>query len=108
MEAINLEFDFSKACQLRDHGKALAHYSSLEADDWVISARQKAMDICKREGECSMDEVQKVLPCPEGRKNAAGSVFDRKTFYCVGFKQSSRTSRRAGIIRVWALKEDVQ
>lgn len=99
-------FDAAKAKQLRDAGIEAAAYS-YGASEWLVAAQRVAKDLATSYGDVDIDQVLKWCPRPlHVSPNATGAVFRKKNWKCVGYVQSTQTSRRLGIIRKWMWLSD--
>ena len=76
----------------------------VKAGDWLDRARQAAMEICRRRGAVTSDEVLEVVGLPEGvHHNVIGAIF-QKGFVRVGFRRTRRPEGHARLIGMWKLK----
>ena len=94
------QFDLLEARNLRDEG--IERVSSHNTE-FLVTARKAARYICSVRGECTTDDVRRLLDIEPDHPNAWGSVF-RKGFVWTGkYRQSEVVSRRGGMQRVWRL-----
>lgn len=89
---------------LRDAGVAQATMGKEAA---LARAREIARELVLNSPDFTVtsDDVRDCLD-HEGIRlgNAAGGIFERNKFVCVGYVRSSRPARHASVIRVWRLK----
>jgi hypothetical protein len=102
-----LTFDDLLAREARDGGLEKAAEKRRELLDL---AREIALDVVRREGVVSADEVQAELirrgHTPAELGNAAGSIFAEDHWEFTGrWRESQRVSNHARSIRVWRLKD---
>lgn len=94
-------FDYAEGLRLRDLG--LSQVSSYPNDSWIESARKIAIFLANKYGEVTINDVYKILPRPENmHPNASGPVMRCKELRQIGFRQSEKTTRRCGTVRVYA------
>ena len=95
-------FDAATSRQLRDQGLAIT--ASYPNDDWLAKAKHVAEQLAAQNGEVTSDDVLRKCPRPESvNPNTTGNIFKGKKWKCVGFTNSEKISRHAGIIRRWIL-----
>lgn len=73
---------------------------------WLEQARHLAVQIAKRKGFVSSDDIHKVCPLPDtAHHNLMGAVFKDKQFDPVGYCPSTRPSAHGRIIRIYCIKQ---
>jgi citrate lyase beta subunit len=76
-----------------------------KAQDWLARARQAAVEICRRKGTVTSDDVLEAVGMPDGlHRNVIGAIFGRG-FVRVGFRRTRRPEGHARLIGVWKLKQ---
>jgi hypothetical protein len=95
-------FDLAESRRRRNAGRTRA--SSRHAG-WLEVARIVAVDICRRHGTVSADDLREAgIQTPAGASyNVWGSVFNDPRFVHEGYTQSKRPEAHANLLRVWRL-----
>lgn len=100
-------FDYAESIRHRDEGIAVAAGNNASL---CVRAREIAVEMCRRQGTVTMDDVQRELVARKicGIKdlgNAAGGVFRDRRFEFTGIRiRSARIHAHANEIKVWRLK----
>ena len=78
---------------------------------WIASMKAFARSISARDGKVSSDRLLNAAELfgKPTHPNAWGAIFrnsdaEAGTWVVVGYKQSSKPSRKGGLIRVWAFR----
>lgn len=88
--------------RLRDSQLALFEIRQAE---FLESCRALAIEICKRKGEVSINDIRARISVPPGvHPSVLGSVFKTKAFSVVGYTEAAHPQAHARIVRVYALK----
>ena len=88
---------------LRD--RALDRLGSNRAE-WLNIARGYALQICRRRGQVTADDVREILPIPpeyDGR--VMGAVFCKSLFQKVGYKATTVASSHGRPVGIFKAKE---
>lgn len=74
---------------------------------WIMEARRKAVELCRRNGEVSSDDIWQVLPPPEkADPRVMGAVFfPRDQWIVIRSEKSARKINHGRRISVWQLVE---
>lgn len=89
--------------QLRD--EALAYFECVRSD-WLNAARIKAINIARRKGQVTINDLREVVTLPhEFSPNTWGAVFKSKEFEAIGYTQASHSAAHARVVRIYKLKE---
>ena len=94
-----------------DQGELLKRAGIAVAAAGRESALARAREIAEELARGSLDytvtsdDIQDCLS-REGIRlgNAAGSIFERRKWVCIGYRRSARPSRHSSVIRVWKLR----
>lgn len=89
--------DYAESVRLRDMGMNIAASAD---NDWLERARSVAEMLGMNGQEVTVNDVYAVVGLPD-KVNADGSLFRGKNWKCVGYAQSARVKRHAGLIRRW-------
>ena len=74
--------------------------------DFLNSCRSLAMQIAKRNGEVSINDVRQHLQVPAGvNPSVLGAVFRTKAFKKIGMCEANHKEAHARIVRVYALTD---
>ena len=74
--------------------------------DFLNSCRSLAMQIAKRNGEVSINDVRQHLQVPAGvNPSVLGEVFRTKAFKKIGMCEANHKEAHARIVRVYALTD---
>ena len=74
--------------------------------DFLEHCRSLAMQIAKRNGEVSINDVRQHLQVPVGvNPSVLGAVFRTKQFRKIGHCEASHKEAHARIVRVYALND---
>lgn len=74
--------------------------------EFLTSCRSLAMQIAKRKGEVSINDIREHLQVPNGvHPSVLGAVFRTKQFRKIGMCEASHKEAHARIVRVYALAE---
>ena len=74
--------------------------------DFLESCRSLAMQIAKRNGEVSINDVRRHLQVPAGvNPSVLGAVFRTKAFKKIGMCEANHKEAHARIVRVYALTD---
>jgi hypothetical protein len=74
--------------------------------DFLNHCRSLAVQIAKRQGEVSINDVRKHIQVPSGtHPSVLGAVFRTKQFKKIGLCEASHPEAHARIVRVYALAE---
>lgn len=103
MNQISLGLDLGM--RLRDRAWDLMEEAG---GDWVDGMRHIAKTICRRDGQVTSDDLQRIanrtgLQPPHG--NYWGAIFRGNAWRCVGRKRSEIPSNHAREIRIWQWRE---
>ena len=77
---------------------------SVGAEEFIDMMRETAIEICKRQGSVSSDDLRRVADMAgiePHHPNAWGAIFRGKHWECVARKRSELVSNHAREIRVW-------
>lgn len=87
---------------LRDSQLALFE---MRQADFLESCRALAIEVCKRKGSVSINDIRARLTIPPGvHPSVLGSVFKTKDFFAVGYTEATHPQAHARIVRIYALK----
>lgn len=93
----------------RIHDKKQMDLMDEQTRIWLINTRQRVVEIAKRKGTVSADEVREAFPIPGWiNRNTMGKLFKSKEFIFTGIKKSSTPSRKGGLICTYGLSESVR
>jgi hypothetical protein len=74
--------------------------------DFLNSCRSLAMQIAKRKGEVSINDIREHIKVPSGvHPSVLGAVFRTKQFRKIGHCEASHKEAHARIVRVYTLAE---
>jgi len=74
--------------------------------EFLNHCRSLAIQIARREGEVSINDIRKYIQVPAGmHPSVLGAVFRNKQFRKVGLCEASHPAAHARIVRVYALAE---
>lgn len=95
--------NYIESTRLKEQGMQAAAYS-YGANEWLERARAVAEMLAATQGDCSIDDVLKACPRPEGvSPGATGSVFKGKKFRRVGYTTTRQVKGHARAISLWSL-----
>lgn len=96
-------FDYAHAKKLRDIG--IEQAGSWPASEWVSKARAFAVSYARAHGSVDADIVNQHVPRPPDiSPNSAGSIFRCRELEPYGFKNSSKVSSHARVIRKYRIR----
>jgi len=74
--------------------------------EWLWKARQIAIDICKKHGSATIDDVRRKCPPPKDTDpRIMGAVFNNKMFEPIDMVNSNRVACHKRPIRVFGLSD---
>jgi hypothetical protein len=74
--------------------------------DFLEHCRSLAVQIAKRQGEVSINDIRKLIAVPFGtHPSVLGAVFRTKQFRKIGLCEASHPEAHARIVRVYELAE---
>lgn len=74
--------------------------------EFLNHCRSLAIQIARREGEVSINDIRKLIQVPAGvHPSVLGAVFRTKQFRKVGLCEASHPEAHARIVRVYSLTE---
>jgi len=89
--------------QIRD---AQLDFFEMRDSDFLEHCRSLAMQIAKRKGEVSINDIRAHIQVPSGtHPSVLGAVFRTKAFKKIGLCEASHKEAHARVIRVYALAE---
>lgn len=92
-----------KGRDLRDAGIARV---SIGREEWIAKARSTAVEIARRAGQVTINDVRKFIELPDDyHPNTWGAVLRGDAFEPIGFCQATHPSAHARVVRVYKLKE---
>lgn len=76
--------------------------------DFLGQCRQIAIDIAKKEGQVSINDIRAAIQLPaELHPSVLGAVFRSKKFTAIGYTEAAHKAAHARVVRVYKLQEDV-
>lgn len=78
--------------------------------EWLERARHTAIDIARRKGEVTIDDVRAECPPPDGvDPRVMGAVFHpRSNWTCIGYARSKRSDCHNRPVAIHVLRELVE
>ena len=93
--------DQTQGQQIRD---AQLDFFEHRDSDFLEHCRSLAVQIAKRQGEVSINDIRKLIQVPSGtHPSVLGAVFRTKQFRKVGLCEASHPEAHARIVRVYEL-----